>query len=214
MTVLGLSFAGFDDLAGRFERPDARNRWDSPLFTVLPAAGTGRTSVGDTEAPLAEVLGAVVRAMSEAEGGNVQARLARELTPTMATTNPALLATNTLHEIDTAAQDVVNAIMEAQAAAAGGAAEVVRIAAGSGSAAAGPGPGAAAAAAIELELRRAVSLAELRRHKRAFLKLATKITFARLSDADAARRMFVDYLRTQLAAEAGGGGGMGGGGGE
>jgi len=26
----------FDDLACRFERPDARNRWDAPLFTVRP----------------------------------------------------------------------------------------------------------------------------------------------------------------------------------
>lgn len=28
----------FDDLAGRFERPDARNRWDAPLFTLHPAS--------------------------------------------------------------------------------------------------------------------------------------------------------------------------------
>lgn len=26
----------FEDLAGRFERPDPRNRWDAPLFTVVP----------------------------------------------------------------------------------------------------------------------------------------------------------------------------------
>jgi hypothetical protein len=26
----------FKDLAGRFETPDSRNRWDSPLFTVTP----------------------------------------------------------------------------------------------------------------------------------------------------------------------------------
>lgn len=28
----------FDDLAGRFERPDSCNRWDSPLFVVRPGA--------------------------------------------------------------------------------------------------------------------------------------------------------------------------------
>jgi hypothetical protein len=27
----------FEDLASRFERPDARNRWDAPLFTLRPA---------------------------------------------------------------------------------------------------------------------------------------------------------------------------------
>lgn len=42
--------------------------------------------------------------------------------------------------------------------------------------------------------------AELRRHKRAFLKLATKITFSRISDAATAQRMFVDYLKQQQQA--------------
>lgn len=50
-------------------------------------------------------------------------------------------------------------------------------------------------------------LAELRRHKRSFLKLATKVTFARLSDAAAARRMFVDYLRGNLTGAGGAGAG-------
>ncbi|GFR52741.1 hypothetical protein Agub_g15352 [Astrephomene gubernaculifera] len=36
----------FDDLAGRFERPDARNRWDAPLFTLHPAGGAGGWCVG------------------------------------------------------------------------------------------------------------------------------------------------------------------------
>ncbi|KAG2438046.1 hypothetical protein HXX76_005658 [Chlamydomonas incerta] len=212
----------FDDLAGRFERPDARNRWDAPLFTIHPASGTGITSNGEDAEPEAEVLAGVVRAMLD-EQPNVQARVARELTPTMATANPALLATNTLHEIDQAAQvggggacawrcvnvegrrgasdthEIINAITEAQAAAAGGAAEVVRFPGVSGGGGGGPPQ--------ELELQRPVSLAELRRHKRAFLKLATKITFARLQDASAAKRMFVDYLRTALASEGGGGGG-------
>jgi hypothetical protein len=32
----------FEDLACRFERPDARNRWDSPLFTIDPAQEAAR----------------------------------------------------------------------------------------------------------------------------------------------------------------------------
>jgi protein KTI12 len=43
-------------------------------------------------------------------------------------------------------------------------------------------------------------LPELRRHKRSFLRLATNNTLNRLKDAQVARRMFVDYLRDQLAA--------------
>lgn len=49
---------------------------------------------------------------------------------------------------------------------------------------------------------------ELRRHKRSFLKLATKVTFARLGDAGAAARLFADYLVEHVggAAAVGGGG--------
>ena len=43
-------------------------------------------------------------------------------------------------------------------------------------------------------------LPELRRHKRAFMKLATNQTFTRVRDAAAAQRMFLAYLRDQLAA--------------
>ena len=34
----------FDDLAGRFESPDTKNRWDTPLFRVDP-----RTDVVDAQ---------------------------------------------------------------------------------------------------------------------------------------------------------------------
>lgn len=42
-------------------------------------------------------------------------------------------------------------------------------------------------------------LPELRRHKRGFMKLATSQTFSRLQDAAAAQRLFIGYLRDQLA---------------
>jgi protein KTI12 len=42
-----------------------------------------------------------------------------------------------------------------------------------------------------------VFVPELRRHKRAFLKLATKMAYSRVSDAAMAQRLFADYLRQQ-----------------
>jgi hypothetical protein len=42
---------------------------------------------------------------------------------------------------------------------------------------------------------------ELRRHKRQFVKLATKMAFSRLHDAASAQRLFVEHLRVQLAQE-------------
>lgn len=44
-----------------------------------------------------------------------------------------------------------------------------------------------------------MTVAELRRHKRAFLRLATNLVLTRAPDAAAAQRMFVDYLADQLA---------------
>lgn len=49
-----------------------------------------------------------------------------------------------------------------------------------------------------LKLDRAVNVAELRRHKRGFMKLATQLQFARLTDAAMAKRMFIDYLQNNL----------------
>lgn len=42
-------------------------------------------------------------------------------------------------------------------------------------------------------------LPELRRHKRAAMRLATSQTFSRMRDAAAAQRLFIAYLRDQLA---------------
>lgn len=42
-------------------------------------------------------------------------------------------------------------------------------------------------------------LPELRRHKRGFMKLATQQTFSRLGSAGVAQRLFLQYLRDQLA---------------
>lgn len=39
----GYSPAVFDDLAGRFERPDSRSRWDAPLFECATQAATAMT---------------------------------------------------------------------------------------------------------------------------------------------------------------------------
>ncbi|MEW5316871.1 MAG: hypothetical protein WDW38_008215 [Sanguina aurantia] len=119
----------FEDLAGRFERPDGRNRWDSPLFTLSP----------DAPAPTGGLPGP----------------------PTI---------------------EVVLCITEAQANAGGAAA----------------GSCSFANIGRPLDLPHVISLAELRRHKRGFLKLATKTLTSRLVDPMAAKRLFVDYLRDSL----------------
>jgi protein KTI12 len=50
----------------------------------------------------------------------------------------------------------------------------------------------------QLHLYRPVNLPELRRHKRAFLKLATQNNWLRVRDAESARHMFIEYLQDNI----------------
>uniref|UniRef100_A0A383WLJ4 Protein KTI12 homolog n=1 Tax=Tetradesmus obliquus TaxID=3088 RepID=A0A383WLJ4_TETOB len=200
------SEAVFQDLAGRFETPDSRNRWDAPLFTVRPGSADEASVLA---AAAAAAIGAPLQQQQQqqqqgadlaADAGGLQEGLQQglqeeqllhqgalpgELQPTIATTNPALLGTNVLHELDRAVQDVVSRILEVQQLAPAGGAAGCMIDLGH---------------AGRLMPERHLPLAELRRHKRSFLKLATKVTFSRLQDPAAAQRMFVDYIKQQLAA--------------
>lgn len=68
--------------SGRFERPDSRNRWDSPLVTLNPALGPAHV-----EGQLAAVVALVTQGRAVTEHGG---QVSRELQPTCATSNPAL----------------------------------------------------------------------------------------------------------------------------
>ena len=230
------SEAVFDDLAGRFERPDAKNRWDSPLFTIkegivesqdkpefLPSEDPldddeNHLSLGEegSEHQMDSVVRSVVAAMtghpnrgkgkagltdqprdnphdsasascSSQEGYQ---RASAPLTPSFATNSTPLLSTNTLHEMDAALQEVIDKISQAQsgAGAPSGTPFVVRF-----------GGDSNADGLPTLQLRQEVSIAELRRHKRSFMKLATKVLFARLSDSSRAKLMFIEYLGDNIS---------------
>lgn len=87
------SRAVFDGLVMRYEEPDSRNRWDSPLITVQPEDPTP----GE----------AVLQAL----------RAAPAPKPNMSTQNPMLAPTDFLFELDRRTQEVVKAIVSAQEAA-------------------------------------------------------------------------------------------------
>ena len=168
------SQAVFDDLASRFERPDSRNRWDKPLYTI-------NTAAEDIDSRISEIVVSITNT-GHAAGNQQQASSSSDLVPTSATSNPALSATNLLHEVDKAAQEVIAAVNQAQSAAAGGPAGQVTL----------------GHSIQPLVLQEVVSMPELRRHKRAFIKLATQISNNRVQSAQDAKRMFADYLQTNL----------------
>ncbi|KAI9199353.1 chromatin associated protein KTI12 [Polychytrium aggregatum] len=83
----------FEDLCSRFEEPDARNRWDAPLFTVL-------ASDSFTERFGPDIIDAVV--------------LRRPPQPNLSTVVKPSTETNYLYEMDKTTQEIVNALLEAQ----------------------------------------------------------------------------------------------------
>ncbi|GMH43239.1 hypothetical protein BSKO_11161 [Bryopsis sp. KO-2023] len=160
-----------EDLLRSFETPDSRNRWDHPLFTVKPA-------IGEIEVPLTAAVNAILGINDQNSRGSI----ARNLTPTLATVNASLSATNTQYEIDKAAQTVLDEVVRAQSEAGGEAAGIVEF----------------EKELPTLRLDRHVTVAELRRLKRGFLKLATQIQRSRVTDSQSAKRLFIGYLENGI----------------
>ncbi|XP_053319231.1 protein KTI12 homolog [Spea bombifrons] len=80
----------FDALVQRFEAPDSRNRWDSPLFTLHM----------DDELPVEPICNAIFHRKAPP--------------PNQSTQTQPLSSTNFLHELDKVTQEVVSAILNAQ----------------------------------------------------------------------------------------------------
>ncbi|KAJ1181018.1 hypothetical protein NDU88_006229 [Pleurodeles waltl] len=80
----------FDALVQRFEAPDSRNRWDSPLFTVQK----------DDTLPFEEICDAIFHRKAPP--------------PNQSTQTQPLSSTNFLHELDKTTRDVVTELLNAQ----------------------------------------------------------------------------------------------------
>lgn len=80
----------FDALVMRFEPPDSRSRWDSPLFVVQP----------DDVLPCKQIIDALIHR--------------KPPPPNMSTQCQPISSTNFLHELDKITQATINVIIEAQ----------------------------------------------------------------------------------------------------
>ncbi|CAM6091146.1 unnamed protein product [Calypogeia fissa] len=176
----------FDDLVRRFERPDGKNRWDSPLFELKPAVEE-----------IQESSEAIVEAVAFLSGER-DFRNSRVLQPTIATKNIRPSDTNVLYELDRATQEVVTVVVEAQTKGAG--AVVRSIPLGSGV------PDISFHTDSLLcgvnVTNASVGLPELRRLRRTFIKLAGQTSLSGPpppSDAESVKRMFADYLNRELS---------------
>ncbi|ONK56660.1 uncharacterized protein A4U43_C10F11330 [Asparagus officinalis] len=100
----------FEDLVRRFERPDKRNRWDSPLFELFPC----RDGIEETSPVIADAASYLTRKVDS------KTKDIKVLQPTIATQTVRGAEANSLYEMDRATQEVINAIVEAQSQGLGG----------------------------------------------------------------------------------------------
>lgn len=165
----------FEDLVRRFEKPDRRNRWDSPLFELFPS----RDAIEQTSPIIADAVSHLTRKVDS------KTRDIRALQPTIATQNARSTDANTLYEMDRATQEVINAIVEAQSQGLGG--SLNRISLGQNLPC--------------INIQRPIGLPELRSLRRTFIKLTGQYSLSGPpppSDSDSAKRMFVDYLNREI----------------
>jgi protein KTI12 len=165
----------FEDLVRRFEKPDNRNRWDSPLFELYPF----RDGIDQSSNAIRDAVSYLTKTVDS------KTRDVRVLQPTIATQSARFSEANSLYEMDRATQEVTNAIMEAQSLAMGGTVNGVTISDG----------------LPVVSITRSVGLPELRRLRRTFIKLTGQSSLSGPpppSDAHSAKRMFIDYLNREL----------------
>ncbi|KAF3340971.1 protein KTI12 [Carex littledalei] len=84
----------FEDLARRLEKPDSRNRWDSPLFELFPS----RDDIEKSSTVIEEAVSYLTKKVDS------KTRDVKVLQPTIATQTAVKNEANTLYEMDKATQ--------------------------------------------------------------------------------------------------------------
>ncbi|KAK2353754.1 protein KTI12 protein [Trifolium repens] len=166
----------FEDLVRRFEKPERRNRWDSPLFELKSAS----SSSADSASIVDDAVSCITKKLDS------KTRDVKILQPSIATQTSRFSDANSLYELDKATQEVTNAIAEAQSR------DLGMLPANDISIGKDFPP---------INLSRSVGLPELRRLRRTFMKLTGQTSLSGKpppSDSDSAKRMFIDYLNREL----------------
>ncbi|KAJ6357240.1 hypothetical protein OIU78_005164 [Salix suchowensis] len=89
----------FEDLIRRFEKPDRRNRWDSPLFELFPC----KDGIQKSSAAIVDAISYLTKKVDS------KTRDVKILQPTIATQSARFSEANSLYELDRATQEVSRA---------------------------------------------------------------------------------------------------------
>ncbi|KEH19321.1 putative protein KTI12/L-seryl-tRNA(Sec) kinase, P-loop containing nucleoside triphosphate hydrolase [Medicago truncatula] len=167
----------FEDLVRRFEKPERRNRWDSPLFELKSSSSS---SLSASASVVDDAVSYITKKVDS------KTRNVKILQPTIATQTSRFSDANSLYELDKATQEVTNAIAEVQSRDLGML----------------PANGISIGKDLPpINLSRSVGLPELRRLRRTFMKLTGQTSLSGRpppSNSDSAKRMFIDYLNREL----------------
>ncbi|XP_042416662.1 protein KTI12 homolog [Zingiber officinale] len=167
----------FEDLVQRFEKPERRNRWDSPLFELFPS----KDGISQSSSVIVDAVSHLTKKIDS------KTRDVKVLQPTIATQTARATDANSLYEMDKATQEVINIIVEAQSQGLAGSSN--RISMGHNLPA--------------IDVHRPIGLPELRSLRRTFIKLTGQYSLSGPpppSDAESAKRMFIDYLNRENGA--------------
>ncbi|KAL2928212.1 Protein KTI12-like protein [Bienertia sinuspersici] len=166
----------FEDLVRRFEKPDSRNRWDSPLFELQPS----KDGIFKSSPAIVDAVSYLTKKVDS------KTRDVKILQPTIATQSGRPLVGNSLYELDQATQEIMNVIIASQSQALSG---PLKVSIGQG--------------LPDINIRNLVGFPELRRLRRTFIKLTGQTSLSGPpppADTESAKRMFVDYLNRELGA--------------
>ncbi|KAI8920500.1 chromatin associated protein KTI12 [Entophlyctis helioformis] len=161
----------FDNLCSRFEEPDGRNRWDAPLFTLIPDDPSLSHLPPQDDAgnqPLTPIQSQIIDAIL----------LRKPPAPNLSTVVKPLTETNYLHEMDKTTSAIIEAVADAQKNGLMGNVTVPK---------------------TKLQIRlpsRTIPLTELRRLRRQYTqlnKMHTQLSMDKVAEG------FADYLNTNLA---------------
>ncbi len=143
----------FEDVSKRLEEPNEQKKWDHPLFIVKP----------DDPLPSSAIFAALYDPSKAPK-------------PSAATVAPKAVETNYLFELDKTTQHIIKTIVAAQNESTALATDDIKIppaaADGGGSGSGGSGSGSGAGPVLRVNFGKKISVAELGRLRRAYLKLA------------------------------------------
>jgi protein KTI12 len=164
----------FEQLSAVFERPNARARWDRPLFAV-----------SEPMEPLP--LDAIAEWLDTGKAAAVA----------QATMEEVVQDPNYVHHADNVTKSIVQALLDARRTMMPG--ELVRFANfGSSSSAASSSSSSSEGEGLSLRLTASMTAGALRRVRRDYLKLITQLDSATHIDQSRMPQAFVDYIESQL----------------